>query len=133
MGENAPPCEAHTLLEEEARHQHVCMYVCVVGHSCMLLLEDEHLSDPTNITAIINRSSLKPTSVYLTPFSRCYSSSGQATLPHLHQASPVVSTKITKAVYIFDPTDDKKGIYYGGPQLTGPMVHIKTYMFNHFY
>ena len=23
--------------------------------------------------------------------------------------------------------------YYGGPSLIGPMVHIKTYTFNHFY
>ena len=25
------------------------------------------------------------------------------------------------------------GIYYGGPQLIGPVVYIKTYIFNHFY
>ena len=31
------------------------------------------------------------------------------------------------------PEATGKHHYYGGPYLTGPMVYIKTYIFNHFY
>ena len=53
MEENALACEAHTRLEEEARHQHVC----VVGRR--QLLEDEDLSDPTSITARQSRTDFR--------------------------------------------------------------------------
>ena len=53
-----PACEAHTLLGEEARHQHV--YVVWVQ-----LLEDEDLSNPTSITAKQFRTDFLPYPFFL--------------------------------------------------------------------
>ena len=93
-------CEAHTLLEEEARHEHVC----VVGRRWCWRMKTS--LTPRAIRLFIT-SSVQPTSVYPTLLSRCYSSSGQPTLTHLHQSSPGLQKKTPLFLKncIFDQTD----------------------------
>ena len=45
----------------------------------------------------------------------------------------IISAILKKTIGLLTPFSLKCLSYYGGPYLTGPMVYIKTYIFNHFY
>ena len=109
-GGERPACEAHPVLEEEAKHQHAC----VIGRRCWRI--------KTSLTPrTLRRSSFEPTSACPILFSR--SKPNLLKVTPLHQTSPEKHKNCT-----FDPRDDKKGSYQ---QFSGK-IYIYTIGNRHF-